>query len=120
MRVAVIGAGPSGLVTLKYLLAAHDALKTDQPIEVRCFESESGCWKMLVSIGWWSLDGNLLMQEVFLDFGLVVRVKAQEWDGVEIRARGGWCCDLELTSKCKMQGTKYTTLIFQLALPRNG
>ncbi|ORY57754.1 uncharacterized protein BCR38DRAFT_353799 [Pseudomassariella vexata] len=39
MRVAVIGAGPSGLVTLKYLLAARDALGT-KPIEAKLFESE--------------------------------------------------------------------------------
>lgn len=41
MRVAVIGAGPSGLVTLKYLLAAQEALGTDA-VEVRLFESEAG------------------------------------------------------------------------------
>ncbi|KAI0016034.1 hypothetical protein F4780DRAFT_783602 [Xylariomycetidae sp. FL0641] len=41
MRVAVIGAGPAGLVTLKYLLAASDALGTD-PVEVRLFEADSG------------------------------------------------------------------------------
>lgn len=41
MRVAVIGAGPSGLVTLKYLLAAERALGT-APIEARLFESEAG------------------------------------------------------------------------------
>lgn len=40
MRVAVIGAGPSGLTTLKYLLASQDALGT-APVEVRLFESES-------------------------------------------------------------------------------
>ncbi|KAI0160025.1 FAD/NAD(P)-binding domain-containing protein [Hypoxylon sp. FL1284] len=41
MRVAIIGAGPSGLVTLKYLLAAEKALGTEQ-VEARLFESESG------------------------------------------------------------------------------
>lgn len=41
MRVAIIGAGPSGLVTLKYLLAAERSLGTE-PVEVRLFESESG------------------------------------------------------------------------------
>ncbi len=41
MRVAVIGAGPSGLVTLKYLLAAEQALGT-AAVEVRLFESEAG------------------------------------------------------------------------------
>ncbi|KAI0835854.1 FAD/NAD(P)-binding domain-containing protein [Hypoxylon sp. FL0890] len=41
MRVAIIGAGPSGLVTLKYLLAAERALGTE-PVEARLFESESG------------------------------------------------------------------------------
>ncbi|KAI1099823.1 FAD/NAD(P)-binding domain-containing protein [Jackrogersella minutella] len=40
MRVAIIGAGPSGLVTLKYLLAAERALGT-KPVEVRLFESEA-------------------------------------------------------------------------------
>lgn len=39
MRVAVIGAGPSGLVTLKYLLAAQTTLNYG-PIDVRLFESE--------------------------------------------------------------------------------
>ncbi|KAI1138355.1 FAD/NAD(P)-binding domain-containing protein [Hypoxylon sp. FL0543] len=41
MRVAIIGAGPSGLVTLKYLLAAERALGTE-PVEARLFEYESG------------------------------------------------------------------------------
>ena len=39
MKVAVIGGGPSGLVTLKYLLAAHHFQPVD-PIEVQLFESE--------------------------------------------------------------------------------
>ena len=39
MRVAVIGGGPSGLVTLKYLLTAHEFLPV-QPIEARLFESK--------------------------------------------------------------------------------
>ncbi|KAM0395488.1 hypothetical protein ACHAQC_005344 [Fusarium culmorum] len=37
MKVAVIGGGPSGLVTPKYLLNAHLSLESD-PIEVRLFE----------------------------------------------------------------------------------
>ncbi|CAF3452209.1 unnamed protein product [Fusarium graminearum] len=37
MKVVVIGGGPSGLVTLKYLLNAHLSLDSD-PIEVRLFE----------------------------------------------------------------------------------
>lgn len=40
MRVAVIGAGPSGLVTLKYLRTAHHFFPVE-PIEARLFESES-------------------------------------------------------------------------------
>lgn len=40
MRVAVIGAGPGGLVTLKYLLEAHKYFPVE-PIEARCFEAES-------------------------------------------------------------------------------
>jgi dimethylaniline monooxygenase (N-oxide forming) len=40
MRVAVIGGGPSGLVTLKYLLTAHLFLETG-PIEARIFEGEA-------------------------------------------------------------------------------
>ncbi|KAI9657723.1 MAG: hypothetical protein M1821_002899 [Bathelium mastoideum] len=40
MRVAVIGAGPSGLVTLKYLLEAHKHLGME-PIEAKCFEKEA-------------------------------------------------------------------------------
>jgi len=37
MKVAVIGAGPSGLVTLKYLLEAHKYLGCE-PVEARLFE----------------------------------------------------------------------------------
>lgn len=40
MRVAVVGAGPSGLVTLKYLVTAHKFLGIE-PIEARLFESEA-------------------------------------------------------------------------------
>ncbi len=40
MKVAVIGGGPSGLVTLKYLLDAHTFFPIE-PIEARLFESES-------------------------------------------------------------------------------
>ncbi|KAF2188584.1 dimethylaniline monooxygenase [Zopfia rhizophila CBS 207.26] len=38
MRVAVIGGGPSGLVTLKYLLEAHKFFPVE-PIEARLFEA---------------------------------------------------------------------------------
>ncbi|KAK0671726.1 hypothetical protein QBC41DRAFT_300413 [Cercophora samala] len=48
MRVAVIGAGPSGLVTLKYLLTACDFLDTG-PVEAVLFESESSVGGDLVS-----------------------------------------------------------------------
>lgn len=37
MRVAVIGAGPSGLVTLKYLLQAHQSLGC-HPVEAILFD----------------------------------------------------------------------------------
>ncbi|KJZ71823.1 hypothetical protein HIM_08794 [Hirsutella minnesotensis 3608] len=37
MRVAVIGGGPSGIVTLKYLLAARESLGCE-PVEARLFE----------------------------------------------------------------------------------
>ncbi|KAI1654984.1 FAD/NAD(P)-binding domain-containing protein [Daldinia decipiens] len=40
MRVAVIGAGPSGLVTLKYLKTAHHFFP-GKPVEAMLFESES-------------------------------------------------------------------------------
>ena len=40
MRVAVIGAGPSGLVTLKFLITAHDYFPGMEPIEARLFEAE--------------------------------------------------------------------------------
>lgn len=40
MRVAVIGAGPSGLVTLKYLKTAHDFFPIN-PIEAKLFEAEA-------------------------------------------------------------------------------
>ena len=37
LRIAVIGGGPSGLVTLKYLKASTD----ERPIEVKVFEAEA-------------------------------------------------------------------------------
>lgn len=40
MRVAVIGGGPSGLVTLKYLTQAHDALGCE-PVHARLFECQA-------------------------------------------------------------------------------
>lgn len=39
MRVAVIGAGPSGLVTLKYLKQAHQFFPI-KPIDALLFEAE--------------------------------------------------------------------------------
>jgi dimethylaniline monooxygenase (N-oxide forming) len=41
MRVAVVGAGPGGLVTLKYLATAHQFFPDLKPIEVRLFEAEA-------------------------------------------------------------------------------
>ena len=40
MRVAVVGAGPSGLVALKYLKTAHQFFPV-KPIEAQLFESEA-------------------------------------------------------------------------------
>ncbi|KAK0103069.1 hypothetical protein ONS95_000754 [Cadophora gregata] len=40
MRVAVIGGGPSGLVTLKYLITAHEYFPGVDPIEAKLFEAE--------------------------------------------------------------------------------
>ena len=40
MRVAVIGGGPSGLVTLKYLTTAHEFFPGLEPIEAKLFEAE--------------------------------------------------------------------------------
>ena len=40
MRVAVIGGGPSGLVTLKYLTTAHEYFSGMEPIEAKLFEAE--------------------------------------------------------------------------------
>jgi hypothetical protein len=40
MRVAVIGGGPSGLVTLKYLVTAHEFFPGIKPIEARLFEAD--------------------------------------------------------------------------------
>lgn len=40
MKVAVIGGGPSGLVTLKYLINAHNFFPIEH-IEARLFESEA-------------------------------------------------------------------------------
>ncbi|KAK0129168.1 Monooxygenase PC-14 [Cadophora gregata] len=50
MRVAVIGGGPSGLVTLKYLITAHK-FHDIEPIEAKLFESResiSGTFKYRV------------------------------------------------------------------------
>ena len=41
MRVAVIGAGPGGLVTLKYLLEASQRFGVEH-IEVKLFEAQDG------------------------------------------------------------------------------
>ena len=41
MRVAVIGGGPAGLVTLKYLLQAHVFFPDLEPVEVKLFEASS-------------------------------------------------------------------------------
>ena len=38
LRVAVVGAGPAGLATLKYLLAAKDTLQS--AVDARLFEAE--------------------------------------------------------------------------------
>ncbi|RYO80389.1 hypothetical protein DL766_007150 [Monosporascus sp. MC13-8B] len=51
MRVAVIGAGPSGLVTLKYLLDARDSLRAEN-IQVRLFESDAGVGGTFLSRTW--------------------------------------------------------------------
>ncbi|RYP14207.1 hypothetical protein DL765_006527 [Monosporascus sp. GIB2] len=51
MRVAVIGAGPSGLVTLKYLLDARDSLGAEN-IQVRLFESDAGVGGTFLSRTW--------------------------------------------------------------------
>jgi dimethylaniline monooxygenase (N-oxide forming) len=40
MHVAVIGGGPSGLVTLKYLTTAHEFFPGLEPIEAKLFEAE--------------------------------------------------------------------------------
>lgn len=40
MRVAIIGGGSSGLVTLKTLVTAHEFLPGTEPIEARLFEQE--------------------------------------------------------------------------------
>jgi dimethylaniline monooxygenase (N-oxide forming) len=40
MRVAIIGAGPSGLTTLKWLTTAHEYFDGLEEIEVRVFERE--------------------------------------------------------------------------------
>ena len=37
MKVAIIGGGPSGVMTLKYLVSAHQALGCE-PVEARLFE----------------------------------------------------------------------------------
>jgi len=42
MRIAIIGAGPSGLVTLKYAMSAHKTLQSSDPVDARLFETEPG------------------------------------------------------------------------------
>ncbi|KUJ17447.1 FAD/NAD(P)-binding domain-containing protein [Mollisia scopiformis] len=41
MRVAIIGGGPSGLVTLKHLITAHEFFPGAKPFEAKLFEAES-------------------------------------------------------------------------------
>ncbi|KAI0100389.1 FAD/NAD(P)-binding domain-containing protein [Nemania sp. FL0031] len=41
VRVAIVGAGPAGIITLRYLLAAENALQCE-PIEVKLFECDTG------------------------------------------------------------------------------
>lgn len=40
MKVAIIGAGPAGLTTLKYIATAHEYFAGLEPITVRLFEGE--------------------------------------------------------------------------------
>jgi dimethylaniline monooxygenase (N-oxide forming) len=40
MRVAIIGGGSSGLVTLKTLVTAHEFLPGTEPVKARLFEQE--------------------------------------------------------------------------------
>lgn len=40
MKVIVIGGGPAGLVTLKFLATAHQFYKQITPIDVQLFEAE--------------------------------------------------------------------------------
>jgi cation diffusion facilitator CzcD-associated flavoprotein CzcO len=40
MRVAVIGGGPAGLVTLKTLITANESLPGTEPIEAVLFEAQ--------------------------------------------------------------------------------
>jgi hypothetical protein len=40
-KIAIVGAGPAGLVTLKYLLTSHHFLG-NEPVEVKLFEAEDG------------------------------------------------------------------------------
>ncbi|KAJ8106861.1 hypothetical protein ONZ43_g6917 [Nemania bipapillata] len=41
IRVAIIGAGPAGMATLRYLLDAENALQCE-PVEVKLFEADTG------------------------------------------------------------------------------
>lgn len=40
MKIAIIGGGPSGLTTLKYLVTAHEYFGGLESIEARLFEAE--------------------------------------------------------------------------------
>ncbi|KAH7307991.1 dimethylaniline monooxygenase [Stachybotrys elegans] len=65
MRVAIIGAGPSGLVTLKYLLAAHSSLGCE-PVECRLFESQGQVGGTFVSKAY--EDGELVSSRQLTTF----------------------------------------------------
>jgi dimethylaniline monooxygenase (N-oxide forming) len=70
MKVAVIGGGPSGLVTLKYLTQAHEFLGCEavearlfeyQPqvggtFSARVYEDAEVCTITLDGHGWWYVD----------------------------------------------------------------
>lgn len=88
MKIAVIGGGPSGLVTLKYLTQAHEFLNCE-PVEARLFDYQpqvggtfsarvyedaevrmrSGqaqiLYQMLTTFQSWSRQSNLLHSQTF-------------------------------------------------------
>ncbi|KAI3336822.1 FAD/NAD(P)-binding domain-containing protein [Xylariaceae sp. AK1471] len=80
VRIAIIGAGPAGIVTLRYLLAAEKALQCE-PIEVRLFESDTGVGGTFRARTY--EDGELVSSTRFTTFSDFRLGKAPDFLGVD-------------------------------------